>query len=526
MTQAPAAARLLDHDDCLSARGDAMFIEDCEVTELARRFGTPLFVLSDQKLRSNVRRWKSALAAAWPGPVDILPAFKANTTLASRHVLTQEGAGADVYSESELIAVLGTGVDPQRVSVNGGGKSESLLRRCIREGVRITIEDLDEPQRIDGIAGELGLRARVRIRVKPDFPSLWRPTDFADQYASIDLGIQAYKSGVPRQYLVALGRQVLALPNVDLVGLHLHVGRHHASLWFWRRVAKVYAELIVELSAAWAPWVPEEIDIGGGFAGPRDPFHKLGTRKEVLTSLVSYPLDMAMRLLGSARRYRATSTLIDRVMARAPSQFRAPTIEAYGQTVASILAQRLSAAGLDPSRIRLQAEPGRGLYGDAGIHVTRVKRVKRQTKPVALRWVLTDTTYFFLAGGTFESFVHDFVVANKVTAEPTEVADIVGHSCAADRILPFVRVPKLSEGDVIALLDTGAYQEVSASNFNGLPRPATVLVRGNEAEIVRRGETVDEVYARDRVPSSLLGKVDTTIEGETATRGDVAARSA
>ena len=503
-----------------------MYVEDCEVAELARRFGTPLFVLSDKQLRSNVRRWRAALADHWPGPVDILPAFKANTTLASRHVLSAEGAGADVYSESELHAVLQTGVDRERVSVNGGGKADSLLHRCVAEGVRITIEDLDEPERIDAIARGMGRIAKVRIRTKPDFPSLWKPTDFAEQYASIDMGIQAYKSGVPKQYVEDVGRRAMALPGLELVGLHLHVGRHHPSLWFWCGVAKSFGDFIVRLSKAWGGWVPREIDIGGGFANPRDPFHKLGTRKDVVTSLLTYPLELTMRLLGHRRRYRATSVLVDKVMAREPSRYRAPSIEEYGQTVASVLQARLRRGGLDPAAIRLQAEPGRGLYGDAGIHITRVKRVKRQTEPVTLRWVLTDTTYFFLAGGTFEAFLHDFVVANKVTAEATEVADVVGHSCAADRILPFVKVPELVEGDLLALLDTGAYQEVSASNFNGLPRPATVLVRGAEADIIRRGETFEDVYARDSVPPALLGGVDASDSDAAATRGDVVARSA
>ncbi|MEM6992129.1 MAG: hypothetical protein AAF721_16585 [Myxococcota bacterium] len=526
MATSPAAHRLFDDDDALSSKGDAMYVEGCAVEDLARRFGTPLFVLSGAKLRSNVQRWRNALARDWPGAVDILPAFKANTTLASRHILSDEGAGADVYSESELHAVLTTGVDRERVSVNGGGKSESLLRRCVEEGVRITVEDLDEPERIDAIARELGRVAKIRFRVKPDFPSLWRPTDFTDQYASIDMGIQAYKSGIPHEYIADLGRRVFDMRNVELVGLHVHVGRHHASLWFWRRVIKHFGDFVVALCKEWGDWRPQELDVGGGFAGPRDPFHKLGNRKDVLSSVVTYPFELALRLLGNRRRYRATSMLIDKVMARAPSSFRAPSIEAYGHTVATVLADRLRRGGLDPAQIRLQAEPGRGMYGDAGIHVASVKRVKRQTRPVALRWILTDTTYFFLAGGTFEAFLHDFVVANKVTAPATCVADVVGHSCAADRILPFVRVPELEQGDLIALLDTGAYQEVSASNFNGLPRPATVLVCGTKADVVREGETVSDVYQRDRVPAELLGTTASDPTDEAATRGDVAARSA
>lgn len=123
-----------------------------------------------------------------------------------------------------------------------------------------------------------------------------------------------------------------------------------------------------------------------------------------------------------------------------------------------------------------------------------------------MNWVLTDTTYFFLSGGVFEYNFHDFRVANKTNAEPKHVADIVGQSCYADRILPLVHIPDIKENDIIALLDTGAYQEVSASNFNALPRPAMILVNGNEAEIIKQAESIEDVFSRDRIPARLKNK--------------------
>ena len=153
--------------------------------------------------------------------------------------------------------------------------------------------------------------------------------------------------------------------------------------------------------------------------------------------------------------------------------------------------------------MRLQVEPGRWLYGDTGVHLARVKVVKRQTKPIPYAWVLTDTTVFFLAGGVLEHNRHPFVVANRADAPATLRADLVGHSCYADQIVLGARLPEVEEGDVIALLETGAYQESSASNFNALPRPATVLVSGATAEIVKSAETTSDVYARDRVPDRL-----------------------
>lgn len=192
--------------DCLSTREGRLYIDELDTVELAARFGTPLFVLSETQLRRNVRRFRAAFAAEWEGPVDVMPAFKANTTLASRRVLTDEGAGADVYSPGELEGVLSTPVDRARVSVNGGGKSRDYLAHCVHEGVRITVEDVDEIELIQAVAAEQNRTAKIRLRVKPTVPNLWRPTDFSQLTVPIDLAIQVYKSGIPPEFLVEMGR--------------------------------------------------------------------------------------------------------------------------------------------------------------------------------------------------------------------------------------------------------------------------------------------------------------------------------
>jgi diaminopimelate decarboxylase len=133
-----------------------------------------------------------------------------------------------------------------------------------------------------------------------------------------------------------------------------------------------------------------------------------------------------------------------------------------------------------------------------------VKVVKSQTQPIPYTWVLTDTTYFFLAAGVFEHNRHPFLVAGKADEAPTLKADIVGHSCFADQIVLGAHLPAVDTGDVIAILEAGAYQESSASNFNSLPRPATILVNGDQADIIKRAEGLDDIYGRDVIPADLL----------------------
>jgi diaminopimelate decarboxylase len=169
-----------------------------------------------------------------------------------------------------------------------------------------------------------------------------------------------------------------------------------------------------------------------------------------------------------------------------------------------VLRRELKQNGINVDGVRLQLEPGRAMYGDTGIHLATVKTVKRQTNPIPYTWVLTDTTYFFLAGGVLEHNRHPFVFVSNPEAPATQTADIVGHSCYADQIVIGARVPEVEDGDVVALLETGAYQESSASNFNSLPRPASVLVHGDRAELIKRAETIADVYGRDVVPERLL----------------------
>lgn len=491
-------------DEILSNREGHLYIEDCDTTKLVEDHGSPLFVISEQQLRENFRRYKRAFSKYWPdGPVDILPANKANWNTAVRTLLSEEGAGADIYSAGELYSALQCNVEPDLVSVNGGGKSDDMLKQCIEAGVRITVEDLDEPERINRIAQSLNKIAKIRFRVKPDFPNLWKRTDFSLESTSIDIGIQVYKSGIPAQYLEELGRQVLAMDHIEMTGIHFHGGRHSNSLWYWKGMMKRYAQLVIHLCEAWGGYMPKELDIGGGFASERDPHSKLGERENAVMTFFTYPFELAMYGLTASGRYKAMSLMIEKIMAKMPGKQRAPSIEEYAEASVTTFRNTLLEAGMNLSGIRLQIEPGRSLYGNTGIHLSSVKKFKQQTQPMTMNWVLTDTTYFFLSGGIYEYNFHEFRVANKMNAKPEHIADIVGQSCYGDRISPFVKVPNMEEGDIIAYLDMGAYQEVSAANFNALPRPAVLLVNKDQADLIKRAETIEDVFARDIIPDRL-----------------------
>lgn len=335
-------------DECLSEKEGHLFMEGCDTTKLVEDFGSPLFVVSEQQLRRNVKRYKAAFSKYWPdGEVDILPANKANWNTAVRTILSQEGAGADIYSEGELHSALECNTNPNLISVNGGGKPDHMLKKCIEEGVRITVEDLDEPERINQIAKSLNKVAKIRFRVKPDFPNLWKRTDFALESTSIDMGIQLYKSGIPAQYLEELGKQVLKMDHVEMTGIHFHGGRHSSSLWYWKGMMTRYAQLVVHLCKAWGGYQPQELDIGGGFATERDPHSKLGEREDAIMTFFTYPIELAMYGLTVSGRYKIMSSMIEKMMAKIPSKKRAPTIDQYAQTAVSAFRDTLIKGGQD-----------------------------------------------------------------------------------------------------------------------------------------------------------------------------------
>jgi diaminopimelate decarboxylase len=155
----------------------------------------------------------------------------------------------------------------------------------------------------------------------------------------------------------------------------------------------------------------------------------------------------------------------------------------------------------------LQFEPGRSIHGDTAIHLTTIKSIRRLEKPLKWNYYISDTTEFWFAGGKYEHHLFDTIFANKADEKKNEKADIIGRSCYGDRLLPFVPTPKNVEvGDIVSMLDVGAYQEVSMSNFNAMPRPATILVKGNTSHIIRRAENLEDVFDRDLMPKHLISK--------------------
>jgi diaminopimelate decarboxylase len=491
-------------DDCLSNRNGVLFIEDIASSDLVERFGSPLFVFSEDQVRRNVRRFRDAFEKGWTaGPVKVMPAAKANWLFAIQRVLADEGCGADIYSAGELDVALRAGVEPRFISVNGVPKDKEHIRRTIEVGARLTIDSLRDVAFLEELAPALSKTAYVRLRIRPAISEFVKKSDFSPNgMAPTDLVALVYKGGLSIDEAIEAGKRVMRLPNVEIVGFHAHHGRHHRSTLYWEAQMHAYARDLGRVCDALGGFRPQEISIGGGFAIPRDPHNAATDYSEPFLLGSLHLLSLGLKYLGAKVRYRVIDKLLTLIEGH-PNTIPAPSIEEYGAATTVALLQALPKHGIDPTGVMLQLEPGRAIHGDAGVHLTTVQATKKMTSPIKWNLVTIDTSEFWMTGGRFEHHLHDHCVANRLNAPPAMKADVVGRSCYGDRLLGAVRIPEVEMGDLFAFLDTGAYQEVSASNFNAMPRPAAVLVTGDRAAVIRRAENLDDVFRRDELPEHL-----------------------
>ena len=456
--------KLSTDNDVLSIRDGRLYIEECDTVELANRFGTPLFVVSETKLVSNLKAYTSAFEKYWPeGRVRVMAAVKANPITAVRRVLTREGAGCDTFGAGELELALRGGVPTDDIAVNGSIKTPEIIRRAIELGIHIILDSVRELDYCEQEAQKLGKKASIVLRLKPYLADLEDPSDFFPSRLIRDM-TQTVKYGIPTSEMLSMLPQIRQSKWVDLVGVHTHSGRHSKKAVFWQSLVRNYATLIKQISDGIGnDWTPRIVSIGGGFAAE----HDIESRVAV-------------------------------------TDYETPTVSEFAQITTTAFREAMQASGLSTEGIIFEVEPGRALHNETGIHLTKVHVVKHETANIDRRWLETDTSEVFLSVGSLNvEPAFRYVVASKADQPEAYKADIVGITCNYECLAEQAAVPETASGDIIAFLNTGSYIEVYGCNFNVLPRPGTVLVKGDQAEMVKAHETLEQVFSRDIVPDRL-----------------------
>jgi diaminopimelate decarboxylase len=436
-----------------------LFVDGCDVQVLAEKFGTPLYIISENQLRYTYRAFRDAFRRHYP-EVEILFANKSNNGLAIRHIMNQEGAGGDCFGAQEMYLALLAGTNARTLVLNGSNKQDEELEMAIANGLCINIDAIDELDRIAEIAERLDQEVDVGIRLKLDLEPLRERTGVSMHGpGTLKQQSDSTKWGMTREQTVEIIKRALAMPRIKLKETHFHLSRMSND-------PNVFAVMAQEM-LTWSGylrdspgWTPPCIDIGGGWT-----FGKW------------YDTGPNSQLDGAS----------------------APTAEDYGRLCSAAIKEEAARLGLPLPKLRL--EPGRALSGPAGVAVGRVGALKVGANK---KWVNLDLSTNHLSWAAVLDWYYHAVPVKNAGAEATEVVDLVGPLCNSDEVGSHRRMPSLKRGDFVAFLDAGGYTESSAARYNAQLLPATVLVSGMQAEIITEREQLKDVAGRFRVPPRLL----------------------
>lgn len=424
--------------------GRELFCEGVSVDALARQFGTPLYIYSQRTLTDHFQKLDTALA-----PLDHLVCFamKANSNLSVMRVLANLGSGFDVVSAGELQRVIAAGGDPKKCVFAGVAKSAEEIEFALRRGIySFNVESEPEIARINQVAGRLKKIAPIAVRVNPNVA--------AKTHAKITTGTYENKFGIAFEDIAGVYARAARLKHIRLRGLQMHLGSQLTDTTPYELAVKKVLPLIRELKDRYQL---EFFSPGGGLGIVYDP------------ALAS----------GSPAWWKT------------PAAKNIMTPATYAATLLPLL---------QPLGLRILIEPGRFIVGNAGILVTRVEYVKRTGKK---NFVIVDAAMNDLIRPAFYDAYHEIVPVTRRRA-PVIASDVVGGICeSGDYFCKDRPLPRVGEGDRLALLSAGAYGFVMASNYNARPLAVEVLVNGKKAAAARTRQKVEKIWADEKIVAWL-----------------------
>lgn len=411
-----------------------------DTVELAKIFGTPLYVLDEDLMRDNCRAYKNAIDTYYDGHGLVLFASKALCTMYTGRLVAEEGLGADVVSGGELYTLYKAGFPMEKVFFHGNNKTPDEIELALNCGVgHIVVDNKYELELLNRIANEKNVNQRILFRIKPGID--------AHTHDFVKTGQIDSKFGVALENGEAyeIHKLALSMSNIQIDGVHCHIGSQIFDVEPFCEAAKVMIGFIADL------------------------YDKLGIKVNILNLGGGFGI-----------KYTATDDPI------APSEY----IHKVTNAVKALAQEK----GIDLPF--LVFEPGRSIVASAGITlytVGCVKEIENVRTYVSIDGGMCDNPRYILYGSKYTA-----VLANNASAEPVAPITIAGKCCeSGDLIQEHVMMPQIHVGDTLAVLATGAYNYSMSSNYNRIPRPPIVAVSGNEAKIIVKRETYDDLIKND-----------------------------
>lgn len=426
-------------------KSNTLYFDGCNTVELAKEYGTPLYVMSETSIVEKCKEIKDTFLNKYQ---DTRAAYasKAFLTLSMCKIIEREGLCMDVVSGGELYTAIKAGFPAERIEFNGNNKSVEELELAVEYNIgRIIVDGLDELSLIEKVCRDKGKKMNILYRITPGVKS--------DSHDYIVTGKKDSKFGIPLddEVIFPAIEQAINSEYVNFMGFHFHVGSQLHNNESHLKALETALNLIKDTKEKYK-YVTPELNVGGGF----------GIRYTDEDDKKPY------------------AYFLDPMMER---------IEEFSKE-------------LNIKRPEIVIEPGRSIVGEAGITlytIGTIKDIKGIRKYVSVDGGMTDNIRPALYQAKYEG-----VIANKAEEAKTEEVTICGKCCeSGDILIKDVKVASPERGDIFAILSTGAYGYAMASNYNKNAFPAVVLVKEGKAEVIVKRQTYEHLISNEVVPESL-----------------------
>jgi diaminopimelate decarboxylase len=412
-------------------------IGGCDLVQLAADYGTPLYIFDEQGLRDKCREYQTEFRKYY-SDTTVIYAAKAFINQVLAALFMEEGIGLDVVSGGEISIAKSVGFLPEKVYFHGNNKGAEEIQMALQWGIgRIVVDNFHELGLVDRLAKEAGVKPAILLRINPGIDP--------HTHRKVATGNIDSKFGFPQGARERAITQAMTSPNLDLVGLHAHIGSLIFETQPYQEAITALLEFAAEMKAKQG-FVLKELNIGGGYA-------------------IQYTSDSP-----------------------------APSVGAYGGAISERIKSECSRLNL--ARPGLTIEPGRSIVGRAGVAlytVGAIKEIPGVRLYVSVDGGMADNIRPAIYGSKYEA-----AVANRALARNDALVTIAGKFCeSGDILIQDIKLPAVSAGDLIAIPDCGAYCLAMASNYNASLKPPIVMVKNGLARLIRRRETYEDLMRTD-----------------------------
>ena len=411
-----------------------------DVTELAQKYGTPLYLLDEEKIREKCQTYVNAMRENFGEKYAVLYASKANSFKKIYNIVESEGMCVDVVSIGEIYTALKAGFPLDKAYFHSNNKTDFDVDFAIDNGVgHFVVDNREELEVIDRYAAKKGIKQKILLRLTPGIDT--------HTYEAVNTGKVDSKFGTAIETGQAeeIVKYTLGFKNIDLCGFHCHIGSMVFDSDTFLRGAEIMLQFMAKMKKDFG-FETKELNLGGGY----------GVRYTVNDPTIDIAQNIAQ--------------------------------------VADFIKSNCNELGLDLPIILM--EPGRSIVADAGMTLYTVGTVKRITgykNYVSVDGGMSDNPRYALYESEYTLFN-----AAKANAEATLKCDVVGRCCeSGDIIQPDVLLPETERGDILAVCTTGAYNFSMAMNYNRIARPPIVMLNKGDSYVAVRRESLDDIIRND-----------------------------